>query len=295
MSWSKEERQSLEPFQNESNPFSPEKNRGKGIYILPNLFTAGNLFFGFYSILAGFQHHWKESSIAILIAAIFDNLDGKVARLAQATSAFGVEFDSLADLISFGAAPAFLVYNSDLFQYHRLGMAAAFLFLACGALRLARFNVMTTKISSKYFLGLPIPAGALVLVSAELTRQGPLSHFFSFPSGFFLLITYLVSILMVSPIRYRSFKEVRLLKKPLPTFVTVMIIALSFLLYPSSSFFSVILLYLLLGPLEYVLYRLILKKPVGDPADPILGWMGGTVKKRSKVIRFRGPRGPKSH
>lgn len=283
----------MEPFQNEHSPFPPEKSRGRGIYILPNLFTAGNLFFGFYSILAGFQHRWREASIAILIAAVFDNLDGKVARLARATSAFGVEFDSLADLVSFGAAPAFLVYNSDLFQYHRLGMAAAFLFLACGALRLARFNVMTTKISSKYFLGLPIPAGALVLVSAELARHGPLSHTFSFPSGFFLLVTYVVSILMVSPLRYRSFKEVHLLKKPLPTFVTVMIIALSFILYPSSSFFVGILLYLLLGPTEYILFRMILRKPVGDPGDPILGWMGGTVKRRTKIIRFRG-RGPKN-
>jgi CDP-diacylglycerol--serine O-phosphatidyltransferase len=284
----------LEPYPNENSPFSPEKSRGRGIYILPNLFTAGNLFFGFYSILAGFQHHWKEASLAILIAAIFDNLDGKVARLAHATSAFGVEFDSLADLVSFGAAPAFLVYNSDLFQFHRLGIAASFLFLACGALRLARFNVMTAKVSSKYFLGLPIPAGALVLVSSELARHGPLSHVFPFPSGFFLLITYVVSIMMVSPVRYRSFKEIHLLKKPLPTFVTVMIIALSFLLYPSSSFFVAILLYLLLGPLEYVIFRLILKRPVGDPSDPILGWLGGTVKRRSKVIRFRGRRPPKN-
>lgn len=284
----------MESFQNDSGPFPPETGRGKGIYILPNLFTAGNLFFGFYSILAGFGHRWKEASLAILIAAVFDNLDGKVARLAGATSAFGVEFDSLADLVSFGAAPAFLVYNSDLFQYHRLGIAASFLFLACGALRLARFNVMTAKISSKYFLGLPIPAGALVLVSCELVRHGPLSQLFSFPSGFFLLITYFVSILMVSPIRYRSFKEVHLLKKPLPTFVSVMIIALSFILYPSSSFFAGILLYLLLGPMEYVLFRLILRRPVGDPSDPILGWMGGTVKKRSRGIRFRSPRGPKN-
>lgn len=283
----------MEPFQTESPPLPKERSRGRGIYILPNLFTAGNLFFGFYSILAGFSHHWKEASLAILIAAVFDNLDGKVARLAHATSAFGVEFDSLADLVSFGAAPAFLVYNSDLSQYHRLGMAAAFLFLACGALRLARFNVMTTKISSKYFLGLPIPAGALVLVSAELARHGPLSQFFAFPSGFFLLTTYLVSILMVSPIRYRSFKEVHFLKKPLPTFVSVMIVALSFILYPSSSFFVAILLYLLLGPAEYVLFGLILSRPVGDPADPVLGWMGGTVKRRSGIIRFRGNGGRK--
>ena len=283
----------MESYRTDDSP-TPERPRGRGIYILPNLFTAGNLFFGFYSILAGFQHRFREAALAILIAAVFDNLDGKVARLARATSAFGVEFDSLADLVSFGAAPALLVYNSDLFAYHRLGMAAAFLFLACGALRLARFNVMTSKISSKYFLGLPIPAGALVLVSAELARNGPLSHFFSFPSGFFLLTTYVVSILMVSPLRYRSFKEVHLLRKPMPTFVTVMIVALSFFLYPSSSLFAGILLYALLGPFEYFLYRVGVRKPVGDPGDPVLGWMGGTVKRRARVIRFRRPGSPRN-
>ncbi len=279
----------MESYRNSDPPSSP-RNRGRGIYILPNLFTAGNLFCGFYSILAGFQHRFRDAAIAILIAAVFDNLDGKVARLAHATSPFGVEFDSLADLISFGAAPALLVYNSDLYQYHRLGTAAAFLFLACGALRLARFNVMTTKISSKYFLGLPIPAGALVLSASELARTGPLSHVFPFPPGFFLLATYVVSILMVSPLRYRSFKEVHLLRKPLPTFVTVMIVSLSFFLFPSSSFFVGILLYAVLGVVEYLLYRMGVKKPVGDPGDPVLGWMGGTVKRRARVIRFRRPR-----
>ena len=271
----------------------PVAHRGRGIYILPNLFTAGNLFFGFYSILAGFGHRYREAAFAILIAAVFDNLDGKIARLARATSAFGVEFDSLADLVSFGAAPALLVYNSDLFAYHRLGMAAAFLFLACGALRLARFNVMTTKISSKYFLGLPIPAGALVIVASELARTGPLSHLFSFPPGFFLLSTYLVSILMVSPFRYRSFKEARLLRRPLTTFVTVMIVALSFVLYPTSSLFVGILLYAALGPTEYLLYRWGLRSPVGDPGEPLLGWMGGTVKRRGRIVRFRKPGPPR--
>ncbi|MHB8368744.1 MAG: CDP-diacylglycerol--serine O-phosphatidyltransferase [Leptospirales bacterium] len=269
------------------------RHRGRGIYILPNLFTAGNLFFGFYSILAGFDHRYRDAAFAILIAAVFDNLDGKVARLARATSAFGVEFDSLADLVSFGAAPALLVYNSDLFAYHRLGMAAAFLFLACGALRLARFNVMTSKISSKYFLGLPIPAGALVIVSAELARTGPLSHAFSFPPGFFLLATYLVAILMVSPLRYRSFKEARLMRRPLTTFVTVMILALSFVLYPTSSLFVGILLYTALGPVEYLLYRSGFGAPVGDPGEPLLGWMGGTVKRRGRIVRFRKPGSPR--
>lgn len=237
------------------------EGRSRGIYILPNLFTTGNLFFGFLAIVQSFHHDFLKAAYSILIASVFDNLDGKVARLARATSQFGVEYDSLADLISFGMAPAFLVFNSDLSSYHRLGLLAAFLFAACGALRLARFNVVTKRVSSRFFVGLPIPAGAVFLVSLELVKNGPLSEVFTFSPGFFLIATYFVAILMVSPILYRSFKEVRFLRKSLHTFVSVMLVALLFVLYPKQSLFISAFFYTLLGPLEFFVFRYIMKKP----------------------------------
>ncbi|MHB1926143.1 MAG: CDP-diacylglycerol--serine O-phosphatidyltransferase [Leptospirillum sp.] len=242
--------------------------RSRGIYILPNLFTTGNLFFGFLAIIQGFHHDFLKAAYSILIAAVFDNLDGKVARLARATSQFGVEYDSLADLISFGVAPALLVYNSDLSSYHRLGLLAAFLFAACGALRLARFNVITTKVSSRYFVGLPIPAGALFLVSAELAKNGPISMFVPLSGGFFLGSTYFVAILMVSPVLYRSFKEIRFLKRPLHTFVSVLLVALLFVLYPRQALFVGIFVYALSGPAEFILFRYIVKKPQKLDPEP---------------------------
>ena len=127
-----------------------EKAR-KGIYIIPNLFTTANMFSGFYAIIATFNEDYFIAAIAILIATIFDNLDGKVARLTKATSRFGVEYDSLADLISFGLAPGLLAFSWALNAYGRIGWVAAFLFVACGALRLARFNVLVGTVDSKYF------------------------------------------------------------------------------------------------------------------------------------------------
>ncbi|MHB1606775.1 MAG: CDP-diacylglycerol--serine O-phosphatidyltransferase [Leptospirales bacterium] len=244
-----------------NNGTDRREGRSRGIYILPNLFTTGNLFFGFLAIVQSFHHDFLKAAYSILIASVFDNLDGKVARLARATSQFGVEYDSLADLISFGVAPAFLVFNSDLASYHRLGLLAAFLFATCGALRLARFNVVTKRVSSRFFVGLPIPAGAVFLVSLELVKNGPLSEVFHFTPGFFLAATYLVAILMVSPILYRSFKEVRFLRKSLHTFVSVLLVVLLFVLYPKQSLFLTVFAYTLWGPLEFFIFRYIMKKP----------------------------------
>lgn len=257
--------------------------RSRGIYILPNLFTTGNLFFGFLAIVQSFHHDFLKAAYSILIASVFDNLDGKVARLARATSQFGVEYDSLADLVSFGMAPAFLVFNSDLSSYHRLGLLAAFLFAACGALRLARFNVITTRVSSRYFVGLPIPAGAVFLVSLELVKNGPLSEVFPFSPGFFLAATYLVAILMVSPVPYRSFKEVRFLRKSLHTFVSVLLVALLFVLYPKQSLFLSVFAYTMSGPLEFFLFRYVMKKP--QKLDPDHSPLDVSP---SRVSTFRG-------
>jgi len=175
------------------------------IYIVPNFVTTANMFCGFYSIIASLHNEYLSAAWAILAAAIFDMLDGRVARLAKATSQFGVEYDSLSDLVSFGMAPAMLLYQWALEPYDRLGWLAAFLFLACGALRLARFNVTSASLPKGFFQGLPIPMAAGMVatfvifngvVEWEASRQ-----------WFIVALTFGLSSLMVSTIKFPSFKE----------------------------------------------------------------------------------------
>jgi CDP-diacylglycerol--serine O-phosphatidyltransferase len=174
--------------------------------VLPALFTAGNIFCGFLSLEASARGEFDYAAMLIFVAAFFDGIDGRVARLTGSTSAFGEQLDSLADVISFGVAPAFLVYHWGLSGYGRAGLLVSFLFAVCGALRLARFNVQVHVVDKRWFVGLPIPsaAGALcgliwAVPSAQLTdtlRAG------------FLGITAALAFLMVSTFRYRSFKDV---------------------------------------------------------------------------------------
>lgn len=180
-------------------------------YVLPNFITLMSMLSGFYSIIASVNGNFVLASYAILFAFIFDGLDGKVARMLHATSDFGIQMDSLSDLVAFGVAPALLVYNWVLIPYGRVGWMAAFLFVACGALRLARFNVMTKKIDNKYFVGLPIPAAAGVIASSVLFVK----EIFGSPDGItiplsFVLFIYLLAFLMVSNVKYFSFKKIEL-------------------------------------------------------------------------------------
>src|SRR5512136_1835585 len=140
----------------------------KGIYILPNLFTTGSLFAGFYGIVATTNHNFSIAAIWVLVSSIFDGLDGKVARLTGTSTKFGVEYDSLADLVAFGVTPGLLMYSWALKPFGRLGWLAAFLFVVCGALRLARFNVQVNTVESKRFVGLPIPAAASMVSATVL-------------------------------------------------------------------------------------------------------------------------------
>ncbi|MDR3606167.1 MAG: CDP-diacylglycerol--serine O-phosphatidyltransferase [Oligoflexia bacterium] len=177
----------------------------KKIYIVPNFVTSANMFSGFYSIIAAIQGDFVIASWAILAAAIFDMLDGRIARLAKATSQFGVEYDSLSDLISFGMAPAILLHQWALMPFGRLGWLAAFLYLVCGALRLARFNVTTDKLPKGYFQGLPIPMAAGIVATFIIFLQN--FDFESFPHWIVLLLTFALASLMVSTIPFPSFKE----------------------------------------------------------------------------------------
>jgi CDP-diacylglycerol--serine O-phosphatidyltransferase len=179
----------------------------KGVYLLPNLCTTASLFCGFFSVVKSLSGDFTSAAWAILLAGIFDLLDGRIARLAKAQSAFGIEYDSLVDLASFGLAPGILMYTWSLYGLRKLGWLAAFLYFACGALRLARFNVQHDDVEIDYFQGLPIPIAAYVLATFVIFYH----HMFIFPpeaNVFVAGLTMLLALLMVSTIRYRSFKVI---------------------------------------------------------------------------------------
>ncbi|WP_347356040.1 CDP-diacylglycerol--serine O-phosphatidyltransferase [Bdellovibrio sp.] len=183
------------------------------IYILPNLMTTGNLFSGFFAVIQSIKGNYLYAAYAIVVAAVFDQLDGRLARLTRSTSKFGAEYDSLCDLVSFGMAPGVLLFLWALQPFGRLGWVACFLFVACGALRLARFNVQANVVEKNYFQGLPIPMAAGIVASSVLAFQDlelePLGNY-----GL-LIMTILLALVMVSNFRFRSFKDLDL-KERLP-------------------------------------------------------------------------------
>jgi CDP-diacylglycerol--serine O-phosphatidyltransferase len=225
----------------------------KGIYILPNLFTAGSLFAGFYGIVATTNGNFHSAAIWILVSSIFDGLDGKVARLTGTSTKFGVEFDSLADLVAFGVAPGILMYSWALKPFGRLGWLAAFLFVVCGALRLARFNVQVNTVESKRFVGLPIPAAASMVSATVL-----LFHRFGWPGSYkklaILILIYLLAFLMVSSFRYYSFKDPELIKRqPFAFLVLAILLLIIIAAEPVIMLFAVFTAYVLSGPLAFLM------------------------------------------
>ncbi len=188
-------------------PTKKREGMKKGVYLLPNLCTSASLFCGFFSVVKCLSGDFTAAAWAILLAGIFDLLDGRIARLAKAESEFGVEYDSLVDLASFGLAPGILIYTWSLYSMQKIGWLAAFLFFACGALRLARFNVQHDDIEMDYFQGLPIPVAAYVLATFVIFHN----HFNAFPpekSYLVVAMTITLALLMVSTVRYRSMKVV---------------------------------------------------------------------------------------
>ncbi len=179
----------------------------KGIYILPSLFTTASLFCGFFSIIRSITGDYVAAAWAIMFAGVFDGLDGRVARLTKSETEFGIEYDSLVDLASFGLAPAILIFTWSLHDFHRFGWGAAFLYFACGALRLARFNVQHSNVEKKFFQGLPIPCAAYMLASFVILSSQMQWNVKSI-SYFVLPLTICLALLMVSNIRYRSFKNI---------------------------------------------------------------------------------------
>ncbi len=221
----------------------------KGVYILPNLFTSMNLFCGFYAVVAAINGRFTAAAHSIILAAVFDLLDGKIARATHTTSRFGMEYDSLADLISFGLAPGLMIFLWALQPMGRIGWLAAFLFLACGALRLARFNTQAGTISSDHFVGLPIPSAAAMCAVTVLICDRFALDAASIPPVLILVELYVLAFLMVSTIRFNSFKKAELFKAMNFNVLVLAILVLMFIAYqPAIALFLIFSIYVISGP-----------------------------------------------
>lgn len=226
------------------------KKPKKGVFLLPNILTLCGLFSGFFAIMSAINGNFLYAAWAIIIANIFDGLDGWIARLTNTTTRFGIELDSLSDLVAFGVAPAVMMYKWALMPFGRIGWAAAFLFVACGALRLARFNVQTGQPGSKAFKGMPIPGAATVLSSIII-------FYYEFWTGipdeniFFLFIVILLSLLMVSTLKYHGIKEIDFKeKKPFWVLIVFVLVLFVMLVHPSTAIFIFAMAYLFWGIIE---------------------------------------------
>ena len=236
----------------------------RGASILPSLFTTGNLFLGFWSIVKTLDGRFGEAAPLVGGAVVLDMLDGRIARLTNTQSEFGAQYDSLADAVSFGVAPALLAYGWALQAVPRAGWPAAFLFLACGVLRLARFNVQRHVVDARYFVGLPIPAGAAQI--AAIVFVFPARPAGRWQAVAMLALVVALAFLMVSTFRYRSFKGFDLRRRR--SYISVLGIALLFLLvamHPEASLLAVTSLYTVSGPLAWAVSAL---RRRGDPASP---------------------------
>ena len=224
----------------------PKKRRG--IYLLPNLFTTGCLFAGYYAVVSAINGHFETAAVAIFVAMVLDGLDGRVARLTNTATEFGMQYDSLADMVSFGVAPALVVYLWSLQYLGKLGWLASFLYVAGAALRLARFNTQVETVDKRFFQGLPSPSAAAMVagfvwigVEYELDPLGI--------GVVALVISVLGGVMMVSNFRYYSFKGFDL-KGKVP-FVTLLLAVLVFVFIsidPAKVLFFIFIVYALSGP-----------------------------------------------
>ncbi|WKD50270.1 CDP-diacylglycerol--serine O-phosphatidyltransferase [Microbulbifer spongiae] len=230
---------------------SGKRVRARGVYLLPNLITTGALFSGFYAIVAGMNSHFEAAAIAIFVAMVLDGLDGRVARLTDTQSAFGVQYDSLSDMVSFGLAPALVAFSWALKTLGKFGWAIAFLYAACAALRLARFNTQVGTVDKGVFIGLASPTAAAIVASmvwaGHEVEVGPILAVIA------ALVTAAAGLLMVSNFRYTSFK--RLDFKGRVPFVMMLAVILVFSLVtidPAGVLLTLAILYTLSGPLLWL-------------------------------------------
>lgn len=237
--------------------------RRRGIYLLPNLFTTSALFAGFYAIVAAIRGNFDAAAIAVFVAMLLDGMDGRIARLTNTQSDFGAEYDSLADMISFGAAPALLAYEWLLHEVSKLGFLAAFLYVSCAALRLARFNVQVGSVDRKFFKGLPSPSSAALIAGFVWVGDSYRLHDHALLTALMFVLTVTAAGLMVSNFRYYSFKDLDL-RGRVP-FVSVLALVLGFGLIsldPPSVLLLGFLLYAISGPV-LTLYQLRRRRGLG--------------------------------
>lgn len=230
-----------------------QQPKARGIYLLPNLFTLTALFAGFYAVVAAMKGHFDNAAIAIFVAMVMDSLDGRIARLTNTQTAFGAEFDSLSDMVSFGVAPALVIYSWSLSQLGKVGWLAAFIFAAAVALRLARFNTQLAKADKRYFQGLSSPAGAGIIAGLVWVGDSYGLSSYDFIAVCAAIVTIIVSFLMVSGVPYRSFKDLDV-KGKVP-FIAILVLVLIYVLIsldPPEVLFAIFVLYGLSGPIAWL-------------------------------------------
>ncbi len=241
----------------------PMDLRRRSIYLLPNLFTTGALFAGFYAIVQAMNSKFEYAAVAIFIAMVLDGLDGRVARLTHTQSEFGAEYDSLSDMVSFGVAPSLLMYEWAFRDLGKIGWFAAFIYCAGTALRLARFNTNIDVVDKRYFQGLPSPAAA-ALVAGFVWVMGDIGYVGQELRWYAAALTVFAGLSMVSNVLFYSFKDFNM-RKSVP-FIAIFVLALFFILissYPPGVLFFIFLGYALSG---YVSWLLKMRKP---PAKPL--------------------------
>jgi CDP-diacylglycerol--serine O-phosphatidyltransferase len=225
----------------------------KGIYILPNSLTLCGMFFGFFSILSSIKGNYVHAAWSVIIADVFDGLDGWVARLTHSTTKFGIELDSLSDLVAFGVAPAILVYNWAVAPFGRIGFAVVFLFTACGALRLARYNVQMGSTEFKSFTGMPIP-GAAAIVATLVIFYHEISEVMPGRNYLILLLSVFLAVFMVSTLRFHGAKEIDFSKrKPFWILVIIVVVFTMVIVHPAIALFIFAMIYLIGGIIENII------------------------------------------
>lgn len=231
-----------------------ERRLQRGVYLLPSLFTTGNMLLGFYALISGLGGHFERACLLVFIAGVLDHLDGRIARMTGTESEFGREYDSLADLFTFGATPALLAYLHGAHELERAGWLAAFFYMACAAVRLARFNVQTRIVDSRFFVGLPSPAAAGAVCSLLYFVDEPHGR----PWSLLLIATLvLIGLLMVSTFRFVSFKKINLRERhSYRALLPIIAAGLVALFEPKASFLVAAAIYSASGPLTWLTSKL---------------------------------------
>jgi CDP-diacylglycerol--serine O-phosphatidyltransferase len=256
----------------------------RGVYILPNLVTTGGLLSGFYAVICTLAGNYEKAAVMVLIAHVFDGLDGRIARMTRTASRFGVEYDSLSDLVAFGVAPGILVYKWALEPWGTWGWLAASLYVTCGALRLARFNVQVESVEKRAFVGLPIPAAADMIVATVLM------YYFLGGEGethkhiILLGLIYSLAGLMVSEVPYYSFKDVHVQsRQPFWLLIALIVLVKLVIAQPQVALFGGISIYLVSGPIWWLVRRMrrLRRRDSMHAADSPRAAAGGTPADRS--------------